>query len=265
MNLATANLINALKVDASRSILIEIKNTVDRSSDPDPRVIQFKAEIFYLLALTYVSEDQKLANYYARWSKQFYSEIISYGLLNQTPVLHWLLPSPMNRDVVAQAFPDTPQDEIYEKKEKAEMPSKVYISGALTGVNNPEGLREFYERIADVCRLVGFIPYIPHLVSDPIANPTISDSEVYELDREQVSTSDLVIAYLGIPSFGVGLELEIAREQGVPVIALMEEGAKVSRMATGCPSITAKLRFTSYDDALRQLRTWLERGNESEW
>ena len=45
---------------------------------------------------------------------------------------------------------------------------------------------------------------------------------MYEIDRARVSRSGLVIAYAGTPSFGVGIEVEIAREHGIPVILVAE-------------------------------------------
>ncbi len=97
---------------------------------------------------------------------------------------------------------------------------KAYISGALTGVGKPERLKGFYEEIGRVCEGAGITPYIPHQHTDPIANPDLSPGEVYERDRAEVRGSDLVIAYVGVPSLGVGTELEMAREAGVPIIPL---------------------------------------------
>lgn len=99
---------------------------------------------------------------------------------------------------------------------------KAYISGSLTGVDNSTllKLKRFYEDIADLCREFDINPYVPHLKSDPITHPDLSPSEVYEMDRKEVLGSDIVIAYVGIPSFGVGIEIEIARENNIPVILI---------------------------------------------
>ena len=135
---------------------------------------------------------------------------------------------------------------------------KVYISGALTGVNRPTSLKEFYESIGKLCEGFNMNPYVPHLNSDPVAHPDLSPKDVYEIDTREVSESDLVIAYVGVPSLGVGSEIEIARENEVPVILLYEKDERISRMIRGNPTIMAEISFTDFDDALQQLRASLE-------
>jgi nucleoside 2-deoxyribosyltransferase len=140
------------------------------------------------------------------------------------------------------------------------MKKKVYVSGALTGLSNPQDIKTFYENIANVCSRFEIEAYVPHLVSDPIKNPTMTAREVYELDRNQVANSNLIIVYAGVPSFGVGMEVEIACEYKVPVILLMEKSAQVSRMVRGNPTVIAELRFDDFSNALEQLANWL--GNQ---
>jgi nucleoside 2-deoxyribosyltransferase len=134
---------------------------------------------------------------------------------------------------------------------------KAYISGALSGIPNPVEIKGFYERIAEVCAAEKITAYVPHLITDPITHPHITPQEVYELDRAQVLKSDLLIAYAGIPSFGVGQEIEIARQRNIPVILLVEADAVISRMARGNPAVIAEIRFKNHDDALQQLAEWL--------
>jgi hypothetical protein len=61
----------------------------------------------------------------------------------------------------------------------------------------------------------------------------------------------LLIAYAGTPSFGVGIEVEIAREQGIPVIVVAERDRTVSRILLGSPAVVDVVRFTDLA-ALRQ-------------
>jgi hypothetical protein len=44
---------------------------------------------------------------------------------------------------------------------------KVYISGALTGIDNPSSTKAFYEAIASLCQEMGFQVHVPHLITDP--------------------------------------------------------------------------------------------------
>ena len=136
---------------------------------------------------------------------------------------------------------------------------KVYVSGALTGVLHVEELKKFYEDIAAVCRRLGLEPYVPHVNSDPVAHADISPGEVYEMDSHQVKIADLVIAYVGTPSLGVGQELEISHYEGVPLIILYEgDGRPVSRMTRGNPAVIQQITFCDYSDALLHLQEFLQ-------
>ena len=137
------------------------------------------------------------------------------------------------------------------------MKSRAYVSGVLTGVDSLDELKKFYEDISRVCAAEGVAAYVPHLVTDPEKNAEITPREVYELDRLKVIESNLVIAYVGVPSLGVGQEIEIARESNIPVLLMMEKEARISRMARGNPAVIAEIRFEDFRDALKQLSLWL--------
>lgn len=137
------------------------------------------------------------------------------------------------------------------------MKSRAYVSGVLTGVESLDVLKKFYEDISRVCAAEGVAAYVPHLVTDPEKNAEITPREVYELDRLKVIESNLVIAYVGVPSLGVGQEIEIARESNIPVLLMMEKEARISRMARGNPAVIAEIRFEDFRDALKQLSLWL--------
>jgi nucleoside 2-deoxyribosyltransferase len=134
----------------------------------------------------------------------------------------------------------------------------VYISGALTGIEQPEEIKAFYEAIGSLCQETGFQAYVPHTNTDPIKNPDLSPHKVFETDKHQVSTSDLVIAYLGCPSFGVGMELAYAEVNNIPLILLYERGKNISRFPRGIPTVISEIQFSSYEDALARLRSILE-------
>lgn len=134
---------------------------------------------------------------------------------------------------------------------------KVYISGALTGVEQLAQLKAFYEAIGSICAELNLQAYIPHLTTDPIGNPDITPEVVFQTDKYRVKQADLVITYIGLPSLGVGMELAYAEMQGIPIIILYEQGKTVSRFPRGIPTIISELQFTSYEDALEQLRSAL--------
>lgn len=135
---------------------------------------------------------------------------------------------------------------------------KVYISGALTGIENSAEIKAFYETIGLLCDEMGFQAYVPHLKTDPINNPDVTPRQVFEIDKHQVSNSDLVIAYLGCPSFGVGMELAYAETKAIPLILLYERGKNISRFPRGIPTLVSEVQFSDYEDALAQLRSVLK-------
>jgi 2'-deoxynucleoside 5'-phosphate N-hydrolase len=136
--------------------------------------------------------------------------------------------------------------------------NKVYISGALTGIEKPAEVKTFYEAIGLLCQEIGFQAYVPHMYTDPINNPDVSPSQVFERDKHQVSTSDLVIAYLGSFSFGVGMELAYAEMNNIPIVIIYEKDKVISRFPLGIPTLIAEVQFQTYEDALNQLKNVLE-------
>ena len=129
--------------------------------------------------------------------------------------------------------------------------NEVYISGALTAVTDGARARVFYELLAEIVTDCGLRPYLPHQATDPIAAPDLDPRSVYEIDRARVTRSALVIAYAGAPSFGVGIEVELAREHGIPVILVAEREQTVSRILLGSPAVVDVVRFTELS-GLRQ-------------
>jgi len=130
---------------------------------------------------------------------------------------------------------------------------QAYISGALTAAADVPRARLFYELIAEIAAACDLLPYLPHRATDPVAHADLDARSVYAIDRAHIERSVLVIAYAGTPSFGVGIEVEIARERGVPVILVAERDAVVSRILVGSPAVVELVRFGD----LASLRTAL--------
>ncbi len=134
---------------------------------------------------------------------------------------------------------------------------KAYLSGALSALLDPRETKAFYERVAAACEGEGVDLYLPHQVSDPLLRPDLTPREVYDLDRSQIERSELVIAYVGVASLGVGCEVEIAHALGIPVLLLYESDARISRMLRGNPAVVAEIAFDSYEEAPGQIADWL--------
>jgi hypothetical protein len=136
---------------------------------------------------------------------------------------------------------------------------EAYVSGALTALDDGARMRLFYELLAEVVESVGLRAYLPHRVSDPVAAAHLEPRAVYDIDRAHVTAARVVVAYAGIPSFGVGIEVELAREHAVPVILVVERDRTVSRLLLGNPAVVEVVRFADLDGLRRGLAAALER------
>jgi hypothetical protein len=136
---------------------------------------------------------------------------------------------------------------------------EAYVSGALTSLEDGARTRLFYELLAEVVGAAGLRAYLPHRVTDPASSTHLDPRAVYDIDRAHVTGSRVVVAYAGIPSFGVGIEVELAREHGIPVILVVERDRTVSRLLLGNPAVIEVVRFADLDGLRRSLVTALER------
>ncbi len=143
--------------------------------------------------------------------------------------------------------------------ERAVRIGEAYVSGALTAPLDGARMRVFYELLAEVVESVGLRAYLPHRVSDPVAAAQLEPRAVYDIDRAHVASARVVVAYAGIPSFGVGIEVELAREHAVPVVLVVERDRTVSRLLLGNPAVVDVVRFGDLDGLRRGLAASLER------
>ncbi|MDQ2912865.1 MAG: sigma-70 region 4 domain-containing protein [Chloroflexota bacterium] len=129
----------------------------------------------------------------------------------------------------------------------------AYISGALTALEDAARTKLFYEVLAEIAEAAGLRAYLPHRVSDPVAAAHVDPRAVYEIDRAHVTSAAVLIAYAGVPSFGVGIEVELAREHAVPVIIVAERDRPISRLLLGNPAVVEVVKFADLDGLRRSL------------
>ncbi len=136
---------------------------------------------------------------------------------------------------------------------------RIFFAGPLTDLKDPEATKAFYIKLAEVARANGFDYFLAFMSgTDPIANPGVTPRDVYERDIAQLEKSDVMIAYVGEPSTGTGLEIEHARIKNIPVYLLYEINKKISRMLLGCPAVKKEIVFKEEPDALRQINSLLK-------
>jgi 2'-deoxynucleoside 5'-phosphate N-hydrolase len=133
---------------------------------------------------------------------------------------------------------------------------RIFFAGPLTELTHTDETKAFYQKMADIALKNGHTHYWAFLHgTDPIKNPDVTPSAVYQTDLTELGKSDLMIAYIGEPTTGTGQEVEYAREHNIPVYLLFEKGKQVSRMVLGSPNVKGTIEFTGKDDALKQLDT----------
>jgi len=86
----------------------------------------------------------------------------------------------------------------------------------------------------------------------------IDSFDVYSRDVAWMRTSDALIAEVSAPSHGVGYEIGFALGLGKPVLALYEDGRKVSKMISGNPDPNLSVKaYKSADRAVTLIREFL--------
>lgn len=121
----------------------------------------------------------------------------------------------------------------------------VYISSPLSGLS-PLDLAKvtiINDLVEKICLESYYYPYLPHKHTKPLNEKELTPREVDNIDRTAVTASRALIAYVGIPSLGVGIEVEMAYHAHKPVILLSEEEDQVSRLMRGNPAVEEHITF----------------------
>lgn len=86
----------------------------------------------------------------------------------------------------------------------------------------------------------------------------IDPFDVYSRDVAWIRESDALIAEVSVPSHGVGYEIGYALGLGKPVLAIYQEGRKVSKMISGNPDRNLSvMAYQSPEHAIELMRTFL--------
>lgn len=114
----------------------------------------------------------------------------------------------------------------------------------------------FYEQIAQIAADNKVSVYEPAKYMDPGVHDYIRPDQIYQKNRDIIRTGDLLIAYVGIVSAGVAIEIEIANSFRVPIILLYENAAfnKISRMVLGCRMATNQISAETLPDLAQSFK-----------
>ncbi len=152
-----------------------------------------------------------------------------------------------------------PCDTILYRPQSAQFELEAYLASALTSLEVAE--REHVDKVSDiaamVCADLGINLYQPRNVTDPVNNPHASSEDVFNLDRERVLGSDLVIHIADYASTGSGEELDFALNALIPIVLIAHGESKVSRMVTGIPGFKLTIKYGDLTELESQLREGL--------
>ena len=135
----------------------------------------------------------------------------------------------------------------------------AYLASALTGLEEAERqhLIKVSEIVASVCKGLDIDLYEPRKSTDPVNHPGVPAGDVYNLDRERVLRSDLVVHVADFASTGAGEELDFALSALIPIVLLAHGDTRVSRMVAGIPALKLMITYGDLDDLRVQLRNRL--------
>lgn len=87
-----------------------------------------------------------------------------------------------------------------------------------------------------------------------------SPNEFYKRTYDTITQCNLFIAEVSSPSHGVGMELQMAQEHNIPVIALVKDNIDFDKslMVLGLPVLEEIIRYSNPDDLLDKLSKSLE-------
>ncbi len=91
-----------------------------------------------------------------------------------------------------------------------------------------------------------------------VMEAAVSPDDVYSRDIEWIRSCDVLVADVSVPSHGVGYEIGFALGIGKPVLAVYQQGRKISKMISGNPDKNLTVRtYTSTEEALQVIAQFL--------
>jgi hypothetical protein len=135
----------------------------------------------------------------------------------------------------------------------------IYFACSLTGGREFESV---YQTIVRVLMEDGHVVPTAHLAESGVVmrEAVITPQEVYARDIAWIRACAVLIAEVSLPSHGVGYEIGFSLSLGKPVLALYQEGCKVSKMISGNPDPNLSVRSYEFpQDAVVQTREFLNK------
>lgn len=112
-----------------------------------------------------------------------------------------------------------------------------------------------YKKLVKVCR-----PFFDEVIGTypDFWNSKETPQQFYQRTIKTIVPCDLFIAEVSSPSHGVGMELQLAAQHHIPVLALAKEKTTISSMVLGLPSLRGVIRYKDIAGLENKLKTELE-------
>ena len=133
----------------------------------------------------------------------------------------------------------------------------IYFACSITGGREFESV---YQTIVEALVQDGHQVPTAHLAESGIGavEAVLDPQAVYSRDVDWIRASDVLIAEVSVPSHGVGYEVGFALGIGKPVLALYQQGRKVSKMISGNPDAHLQVKaYQNSEEAVGVIRSFL--------
>jgi 2'-deoxynucleoside 5'-phosphate N-hydrolase len=133
----------------------------------------------------------------------------------------------------------------------------IYFACSITGGREFESV---YQAIVSALIRDGHQVPTAHLAAAGVIalEAVVDPREVYSRDITWICASDVLIAEVSAPSHGVGYEIGFALHSGKPVMALYQQGHKISKMISGNPDPKLVVRaYQNPEQAIEQIHEFL--------
>ena len=115
---------------------------------------------------------------------------------------------------------------------------KIYFAGSIRGGREDA---ELYLEIINFLRKYGIVltEHVGNKELKSMGEIKLTERQIHDRDAEWLLSSEVMIAEVSKPSLGVGYEIGIASERGIPVLCLyrQEEGKRLSAMIAGSQKV----------------------------
>ncbi len=133
----------------------------------------------------------------------------------------------------------------------------IYFACSITGGRDFESV---YQTIVEALVQDGHQVPTAHLAESGIGavEAVLDPQAVYSRDVDWIRASEVLIAEVSVPSHGVGYEIGFALGIGKPVLALYQQGRKVSKMISGNTDVHLLVKaYQNSEEAVGMIRSFL--------